>query len=302
MQRLVYATRRSQLALAQSRAFVASIARLEPLLAIEELTVTTTGDRIQDRPLSEVGGKGLFVKEIEQSLLDGQADLAVHSSKDIPGQLMAGLWLSCFPEREDARDVLVSRSGARLAELPSGARIGTTSLRRSVQLKAVRPDLTIVPIRGNVDTRLKKCADGVVDAIVLARAGLVRLGLAERVTGVLDVSVSLPAVGQGALAVEQRAGDERVSRLHARVTHADTALAVAAERGVMVAVEGDCQSPVAAYAVRSGGEVYLRGLLAEPDGSRLRRAERRAAWPASEAEAQALGRDLGAELKGSRGA
>ncbi len=302
MQRLVYATRRSQLALAQSRAFVASIARLEPLLAIEELTVTTTGDRIQDRPLSEVGGKGLFVKEIEQSLLDGQADLAVHSSKDIPGELMPGLWLSCFPEREDARDVLVSRSGARLAELPAGARIGTTSLRRSVQLKAVRPDLTIVPIRGNVDTRLKKCADGVVDAIVLARAGLVRLGLADRVTEVLDVSVSLPAVGQGALAVEQRAGDERVARLLARVTHADTALAVAAERGVMVAVEGDCQTPVAAYAVRSGGELYLRGLLAEPDGSRLRRAERRAAWPASEAEAQALGRELGAELKGSRGA
>ncbi|HWP05410.1 MAG TPA: hydroxymethylbilane synthase [Polyangiaceae bacterium] len=302
MQRLVYATRRSQLALAQSRAFVASIARLEPLLAIEELTVTTTGDRIQDRPLSEVGGKGLFVKEIEQSLLDGQADLAVHSSKDIPGELMPGLWLSCFPEREDARDVLVSRSGARLAELPSGARIGTTSLRRSVQLKAVRPDLTIVPIRGNVDTRLKKCADGVVDAIVLARAGLVRLGLADRATEVLDVKVSLPAVGQGALAVEQRAGDERVARLLARVTHAETALAVAAERGVMVAVEGDCQTPVAAYAVRSGGELYLRGLLAEPDGSRLRRAERRAAWPASEAEAQALGRDLGAELKGNRGA
>jgi len=302
MQRLVYATRRSQLALAQSRAFVASIARLEPLLAIEELTVTTTGDRIQDRPLSEVGGKGLFVKEIEQSLLDGQADLAVHSSKDIPGELMPGLWLSCFPEREDARDVLVSRSGARLAELPSGARIGTTSLRRSVQLKAVRPDLTIVPIRGNVDTRLKKCADGVVDAIVLARAGLVRLGLADRATEVLDVKVSLPAVGQGALAVEQRAGDERVARLLARVTHAETALAVAAERGVMVAVEGDCQTPVAAYAVRSGGELYLRGLLAEPDGSRLRRAERRAAWPASEAEAQAIGRDLGAELKGNRGA
>lgn len=300
MQRLVYATRRSQLALAQSRAFVASIARLEPLLAIEELTVTTTGDRIQDRPLSEVGGKGLFVKEIEQSLLDGQADLAVHSSKDIPGELMPGLYLSCFPEREDARDVLVSRGGGRLSELPAGARVGTTSLRRSVQLKAVRPDLTIVPIRGNVDTRLKKCEDGVVDAIVLARAGLVRLGLAERATEVLDVSISLPAVGQGALAVEQRTGDERVARLLARVTHAETALAVAAERGVMIAVEGDCQTPVAAYAVRSGGELYLRGLLAEPDGSRLRRAERRIAWPESEADARAIGRDLGAELKRSR--
>jgi hydroxymethylbilane synthase len=295
--RLVYATRKSQLALAQSRAFVASIARLEPALAIEELTVTTTGDRIQDRPLSEVGGKGLFVKEIEQSLADGHADIAVHSSKDIPAELMRGLVLSCFPPREDPRDVLVSRSGAPLLELAAGSRIGTTSLRRGIQLKAVRPDLELVPLRGNVDTRLRKCAEGVVDAVVLARAGLVRLGLAERATEVLDVTLSLPAIGQGALAVEQREGDARVAELLARVTHVDTALAVSAERGVMAAVEGDCQSPVAAYAVRDGGELWLRALLAEPDGSRLRRAERRSAWPASEAEAAAVGRDLGAELK-----
>ena len=294
--RLVYATRKSQLALAQSRAFVASIARLVPGLTVEELTVTTTGDRIQDRPLAEVGGKGLFVKEIEQSLLDGQADIAVHSSKDIPAELMPGLVLSCFPEREDARDVLVSRSGAPLLALPPGSRIGTTSLRRGIQLKAVRPDLELVPLRGNVDTRLRKCAEGVVDAVVLARAGLVRLGLAERATEVLDVTLSLPAIGQGALAVEQRVGDERVAELLARVTHADTALAVTAERGVMAAVEGDCQTPVAAYAVREGGELWLRGLLAEPDGSRLRRAERRVAWPADEAAARAIGRDLGAEL------
>jgi len=294
--RLVYATRKSQLALAQSRAFVASIARLVPGLTVEELTVTTTGDRIQDRPLAEVGGKGLFVKEIEQSLLDGQADIAVHSSKDIPAELMPGLVLSCFPEREDARDVLVSRSGAPLLALPPGSRIGTTSLRRGIQLKAVRPDLELVPLRGNVDTRLRKCAEGVVDAVVLARAGLVRLGLAERATEVLDVTLSLPAIGQGALAVEQRVGDERVAELLGRVTHADTALAVTAERGVMAAVEGDCQTPVAAYAVREGGELWLRGLLAEPDGSRLRRAERRVAWPADEAAARAIGRDLGAEL------
>ena len=297
MSRLVYATRKSQLALAQSRAFVAGIARLEPNLTIEELTVTTTGDRIQDRPLSEVGGKGLFVKEIEQSLYDGQADIAVHSSKDIPGELMPGLILSCFPAREDARDVLVSRSGATLAELPPGSRIGTTSLRRGIQLKVARPDLELVPLRGNVDTRLRKCAEGVVDAVVLARAGLVRLGLAERATEVLDVSLSLPAVGQGALAVEQRQGDERVAELLARVTHADTALAVTAERGVMTSVEGDCQTPVAAYAVRDGGELWLRALLAEPDGSYLRRGERRHAWPKNEAEASAIGRDLGAQLK-----
>jgi hydroxymethylbilane synthase len=210
--------------------------------------------------------------------------------------------LSCFPEREDARDVLVSRSGAKLAELPAGARVGTTSLRRSVQLRAVRPDLVIEPIRGNVDTRLRKCEEGVVDAIVLARAGLVRLGLAERATEVLDVTLSLPAIGQGALGVEQREGDERVARLLARVNHPPTAFAVAAERGVMKAVSGDCQTPVAAYALESSGELWLRGLLAEPDGSRLRRAERRVAWPANEAEAQAIGLDLGAELERSPGA
>jgi hydroxymethylbilane synthase len=297
MNRLVYATRKSQLALAQSRAFVASIAATNPALVIEELTVTTTGDRIQDRPLSEVGGKGLFVKEIEQSLLEGHADIAVHSSKDVPGELARGLYLSCFPAREDPRDVLVSRSGAPLAALAEGSRVGTTSLRRALQLKAQRPDLEIVPIRGNVDTRLRKCEEGVVDAVVLARAGLARLGLAARATEVLDVTVCLPAIGQGALAVEQREGDASVAELLARVTHVETALAVAAERGVMIAVEGDCQTPVAAYAVREGAELWVRALLAERDGSNPRRAERRASWPPTAAEAAAVGADLGAELK-----
>jgi len=300
MSRLVYATRRSQLALAQSRAFVARIARQDPLLAVEELTIVTTGDRVQDRPLSEIGGKGLFVKEIEQSLRDGLADIAVHSSKDVPGVLEPGLVIGCYPEREDPRDVLVSRSGSPLSELPAGSRIGTTSLRRGLQIKARRPDLSIVPLRGNVDTRLRKCEEGVVDAVLLARAGLVRLGLAARATEVLEPSLCLPAVGQGALAVEQRAGDERVARLLAPHSHAETSVAVTAERGVMIAVEGDCQAPIAAYAVRSGDELWLRALLADPDGSNLRQGERRAAWPVSEAEAALLGRDLGAELKGGR--
>jgi len=298
MSRLVYATRRSQLALAQSRAFVARIAKLDPLLTLEELTVVTTGDKVQDRPLSEIGGKGLFVKEIEQSLADGQADIAVHSSKDVPGALAAGLVIGCYPVREDPRDVLVSRSGALLSELPAGSRIGTTSLRRGLQLKARRPDLVITPIRGNVDTRLRKCEEGVVDAVLLARAGLVRLGLAERATEVLEPELCLPAVGQGALAVEQRAGDERVARLLAPHAHAETGIAVSAERAVMVAVEGDCQSPIAAYAVRSGAELWLRALLANPDGSNLRRGERRMAFPASDVEAARLGRDLGEALKG----
>lgn len=299
MARLVYATRRSKLALAQSRAFVARLEKLEPLLAIEELTVVTTGDRVQDRPLSEIGGKGLFVKEIEQSLADGRADIAVHSSKDVPAELAPGLVIGCFPEREDPRDVLISRSGATLLELPAGSRVGTTSFRRSLQLKHRRPDLVIVPLRGNVDTRLRKCEDGEVDAILLARAGLVRLGLEARATEVLEPSLCLPAIGQGALAIEQRAGDERVARLLAPLAHADTSIAVSAERGVMLAVGGDCQTPVAAFGARSGGELWLRALLADSDGSNLRRGERRATWPSGDAEAFALGRDLGDELRRS---
>ena len=297
MDRLVYATRRSKLALAQSRAFVKGLSSLDPLLALEELTVVTTGDRVQDRPLSEIGGKGLFVKEIEEALSRGEADIAVHSSKDLPGEIAPGLHIGCVPVREDPRDVLVSRSGAKLAELPHGARIGTTSLRRRVQLAAARPDLVMVPLRGNVDTRLRKCQEGEVDAIVLARAGLVRLGLAEVVTEVLETDVCLPAVGQGALAIEQRAGDERVAVLLARVAHAETSMAFAAERGVMIAVEGSCQTPVAAYAVREAGRLWLRGFLAEPDGSNVRRGERREAWPATAADAERIGRSLGVELR-----
>jgi hydroxymethylbilane synthase len=300
MTRIVYATRKSQLALAQSRAFVARLRAEHPDLAADELTVVTTGDKVQDRPLSEIGGKGLFVKEIEQSLLSGTADIAVHSSKDVPGELEPGLVLGCFPEREDPRDVLVSRSGAKLSELPPGSRIGTTSLRRGVALRTYRDDFVIVPLRGNVDTRLRKCEEGVVDAILLARAGLVRLGLAERATEVLDPALCLPAVGQGALAIEQRAGDERVAGLLEPLSHLDTTLAVAAERGVMLAVEGSCQTPVAAYAVLDGEGIWLRGFLADPDGSRPRHGERRAARPASSDEALALGRDLGAELRGRR--
>jgi hydroxymethylbilane synthase len=294
--KLVYATRKSQLALAQSRAFVSSIARLEPELSIEELTVTTTGDRVQDRPLAEIGGKGLFVKEIEEALLAGRANIAVHSMKDVPPELAPGLVIGCIPLREDARDVLVSKSGAKLAELPNGSRVGTTSLRRRVQLLAERPDLEIVPLRGNVDTRLRKCREGVVDAIVLARAGLVRLGLSDVPTEVLEPARFLPAVGQGALAIEHRAGDELAAELLARVADAETRLCVLAERGVLAAVGGDCQTPVAAYAVRRDSELWLRGLLSEKDGSRVRRCEVSAPWPGSDGDAEEVGRQLGKEL------
>jgi len=294
--RLVYATRKSALALAQSRALIAELRRAHPGLEIVELTVTTTGDRIQDRSLTEIGGKGLFVKEIEEALADGRADIAVHSLKDVPGELAPGLRIGCVPKREDPRDVLVTKSGAKLADLARGSRVGTTSLRRGLQLRAVRPDLEIVPLRGNVDTRLRKCKDGEVDAIVLARAGLVRLGREGEATEVLEPEVSLPAVGQGALAVELRAGDERTAALLAPLADEATALTVAAERGVMIAVEGGCQTPIAAYAVRQGSDLWLRALLAEPDGTDLRRAERRVPFPATEARAEAVGRELGEQL------
>ena len=208
MPRLVYATRRSALALAQCRAFIARLRTAHPDLEMIEEQVVTTGDRIQDRPLSEVGGKGLFVKEIEEALLELRADVAVHSIKDVPASLPDGLAITCIPKREDPRDVLVSPKHGTLAKLPEGATVGTSSLRRAAMLLASRPDLRIVPLRGNVDTRLRKVEEGEADAIVLARAGLVRLGLEDRATEVLSPDVSLPAVGQGALGIESRIADE----------------------------------------------------------------------------------------------
>lgn len=295
---LVYATRKSQLALAQSRAFVRYLEQLSPGLECVELTVTTTGDRIQDRSLSDIGGKGLFVKEIEEALLSTEADIAVHSLKDVPPELASGLALGCVPPREDARDVLVSRAGAPLSELPKGARVGTSSLRRRVQLAEQRPDLEIVPVRGNVDTRLRKCREGEFDAIVLAAAGLARLGLSDVATERLEPSVCLPAVGQGALGIEQRAHDERAAVLLALANDQPTRLAVHAERGVMRAVEGNCQTPVAAYAVREGDVMWLRAFLAEPDGSRPRRREVRTPWPENYEQAELIGRELGSGLRG----
>lgn len=291
------ATRKSALALAQSRAFARSLEAKNPGLCVNELLVTTTGDRIQDRTLNEIGGKGLFVKEIEEALLDGRADLAVHSLKDVPPELPNGLCIGCYPEREDPRDVLVSREGLELSELRHASRVGTSSLRRRLQLELTRPDLRVEVLRGNVDTRLRKCREGVVDAIVLARAGMVRLGIADQATEVIDPAVMLPAVGQGSLGIEHRVDDARVAALLAPLAHLDTKMAVLAERAVMRAVEGSCQMPVAAYAVREGDEMFLRGLLAEPDGTRLRRAERRAEWPRDEADAERIGHSLGSELR-----
>jgi len=296
--RVIFATRKSRLALAQTRALVAELASRNPGLIFEELQVTTSGDKIQDRALADIGGKGLFVKEIEEALLAGKADFAVHSLKDVPPELAPSLEVSAIPKREDPRDVIVQRAGRGLRELGQGARVGTSSLRRRVQLLALRPDLEVEPLRGNVDTRIRKCREGEVDAIVLARAGLVRLGLAGEATEVLEPEALLPAVGQGALAIEQRADDAWIRELLAPLSDPETKIAVTAERGVMQAVEGNCQTPVAAYAVRRGGDLWLRGLLAEPDGSALRRAELTRPWPDTEAEAERMGLDLGRKLRG----
>ncbi|WP_437837513.1 hydroxymethylbilane synthase [Sorangium sp. So ce1153] len=294
---LTLATRRSALALAQSRAFARSLEAAVPDLSLRELEVVTSGDRTQDRSLQDIGGKGLFIKELEEALLDRRADFAVHSIKDVPAEIAPALCLACIPAREDPRDALVTRSGAPLADLPAGARVGTSSLRRAVALREARPDLVIEPVRGNVDTRLRKVSDGAFDAIVLALAGLKRLGLADRATEVLSPEVSLPAIGQGALGIECRTDDESVRDVLSALVDAETTTCVTAERAVMAAVEGSCRTPVAAYAVRDGGALWLRALLAEPDGTRLRKAERRVAWPGDAREAARLGADLGAELK-----
>jgi hydroxymethylbilane synthase len=296
MIQVTYATRRSALALAQSRAFAARLAASDPSLTMNELQIVTSGDTIQDRSLAEIGGKGLFVKEIEEALLAGKADFAVHSLKDVPASLPAGLVLACIPERVDARDALVSPRHGSLENLPSGARVGTSSLRRSLSIRAVRPDLDVRLLRGNVDTRLRKVDQGEYDAIVIAVAGLARLDLGARATQILSPDVCLPAPGQGALGIECREGDA-ATRGRLRALHDPaSALCVAAERGVLESVGGDCKTPLGAYAERLGPQMRLRAFVAEMDGSRLRRGERLAAWPASAEEGRALGQDLGREL------
>lgn len=295
-----YATRKSALALAQSRAFIASVTASSPDVTFREEQVVTSGDRIQDRPLSEIGGKGLFVKEIEEALIAGSADIAVHSIKDVPYILPDGLAIICIPKREDPRDALVAPRHGTLASLPAGARVGTSSLRRVLALKRMRPDLVYAPVRGNVDTRLRKCDEGEYDAIVLAAAGLRRLGLEKRATELLDTNVSLPAGGQGALGIEGREGDERTREILANVSDAETWLSVLAERGVMFALEGDCKTPIAAFSERKGDAIELRAFVADPDGSRFAEIAERTSFPQSHAEATAFGREVGAKLLASR--
>ena len=265
------ATRKSQLALWQAGHVASLLCRAHPGLAVELVPMTTKGDQIQDRSLAAIGGKGLFIKELEVAIAEGRADMAVHSMKDVPVELPQGFVIGAALERADARDALLATRYASLTELPPGARIGTSSLRRQAQLLAVRPDLKIEALRGNVGTRLKRLDDGELDAIVLACAGLARLGLEERITMRLDLAVCLPAVGQGIIGVECRADNSAALALLAALEHAASRTALRAERSFSGTLGGSCQAPIAAHASYANGQLHLHGLVAEPDGSRLLR-------------------------------
>ncbi len=284
--KLRIATRKSELALVQAR----SVAdRIEAALSVETelVPLQTSGDRLQEIRLADAGGKGLFIKEIEEALLAGRADVAVHSAKDLPGQLAPGLVLAAFPERADPRDALVCRArGGSLDGLGTGARVGTGSLRRTAQLLALRPDLEVVPLRGNVPTRLRKLDAGGLDAVVLACAGLERLGLAERIDERLETERLLPAPAQGILAVQSRADDGLAKEL-AAIGHPPSERAARAERAFLARIGGDCHAPVAALAEDDGDGLRLRGLVASLDGTCLARAEVAGADP--EAAGAALG-------------
>lgn len=290
--RLVLATRGSRLALAQSEGVRGELCRLHPGLEVELLVLKTRGDKILDVALSQIGGKGLFTREIEEALLDGRAHLAVHSLKDLPTDLPEGLTVGAMPARVDPRDVLVCREVSSLDELPPGALIGTSSLRRSAQLAHYRPDLRFRPIRGNVETRLAKLVSEGFDAIVLAGAGLLRLGLEERATQWLPTAICLPAAGQGIIGVQARAGDTTTLDLLAPLNSAASAVCALAERSALAALGGGCQTPIGLLARLEGESLVVEGALADPSGEPCYRA----CVSGSAGEARALGAGLAKEL------
>jgi hydroxymethylbilane synthase len=292
-------TRGSPLALAQARQVRERLAAAHGLSAadIELRTIRTTGDAIRDRPLTELGGKGLFTKEIEEALAAGAIDLAVHSAKDMPTVLPPGLTIAATTTREDARDVFISRKAASLRDLPPGAVVGTASLRRQALVKRLRGDLGVAALRGNVETRLRKLDEGAVDAILLALAGLKRLGLASAATAILPVDEFLPAVGQGIIAIESRESDDRTRALLAPINDADAAVALAAERAFLAVLDGSCRTPIAGHATVTAGRLHLRGLIAKPDGSVVHETQRQGAV----SDAARLGADAGRELKARAG-
>ncbi|MBE3551550.1 MAG: hydroxymethylbilane synthase [Kyrpidia tusciae] len=264
-------SRKSALAMTQTRWVIEQWQERVPGLSAEVVPMTTRGDRVLDVPLSRVGGKGLFVEEIERALLEKRIDAAVHSLKDLPAQLAPGTVVGAVPRREDPRDAVITRDGRPFDDLPSGARVGTSSLRRVAQLRRYRPDLAFIPLRGNVDTRLRKLAAGEVDAVVLAAAGVVRLGLGDRITEYLSPEICLPAVGQGALAVQCREADEETRRSLASVEDVAARRTVEAERTCLAALEGGCQVPIGALAEIRDGHIRLAAMVARPDGSELLR-------------------------------
>jgi hydroxymethylbilane synthase len=298
---LMIATRGSPLALAQSEFVRGLLMRQKPDLTIDLMRIRTTGDRFLDRSLANIGGKGLFTKELDEALLAGTADLAVHSMKDMPSHMPAGLVIAGVLEREDPRDVFIARDGGGPKDLPSGARIGTSSLRRAAQMRHARPDLKIVPFRGNVETRLRKMRDGEADATLLALAGLRRLGLAKGDSYPGGVTLStdemLPAPAQGAIGIVCRENDSALRATIAALNHEPTAIAVTAERAALAALDGSCRTPIAALATLAGGGLSLRVAIFTPDGGRLLETSRDGAV----ADAERLGHDAGSELRARGG-
>ncbi len=287
LKKIRIATRKSPLALWQAEHVASRLRDLNPGLQVELLHMTTQGDKVLDSPLAKIGGKGLFVKELEHALLENDADIAVHSMKDVPMDLPAGLHLPVILEREDPRDAFVSNHYASLQALPEAARVGTSSLRRQCQLMAHSAGMIILSLRGNVGTRLSKLDAGDYDAIILASAGLKRLGLGERITSLIDTAASLPAIGQGAVGIECRAQDDAVNELIRALDHHDTHVCVSAERAMNNRLNGGCQVPIAGYAELETDTLFLRGLVGQPDGSIVIRSEARG--PTADAEALGLG-------------
>lgn len=291
------ATRKSPLALWQAEFVKSRLLELHPDLQVEFIKLVTQGDKILDTPLAKVGGKGLFVKELEQGMLRGEADIAVHSMKDVPVEFPDGLHLAVICEREDPRDAFVSNTYSQLDQLPQGAVVGTSSLRRQCQLRHWRPDLQIKDLRGNVNTRLAKLDEGLYDAIILASAGLIRLGFEDRIQDFIETSVSLPAIGQGAVGIECRENDERILNYINPLNHEETRTCVLAERALNQRLEGGCQVPIGGFAQLNQGQIHLRGLVGQPDGTEMIKGE----VNGPQTQAQSLGIQLADDLL-SRGA
>ncbi len=292
-------TRGSALALAQAHETRTRLmaAHSLPEEAFAVVVISTSGDRIQDRPLSEAGGKGLFTKEIEEALLDGRIDIAVHSSKDMPTALPGGLELAAFLPREDPRDAFIGGKAARLRDLPDGAVVGSSSLRRQALIRRLRPDLQVVMFRGNVQTRLRKLDEGTVDGTLLANAGLRRLGLAERITELLPLEDFPPAPGQGAICIEARQGDEAAARLLRPIGDAATAAALTCERSFLASLDGSCRTPIAGHARVDGDRISFEGLIVTPDG----REAHQISGEGPVAEAEAIGRRAGEAVRAKAG-